>query len=76
MHPSRSRFQGLIHIRKCLFGASHRLYLDTPPLGGRCGAPWSAPERLFDVNNLHFPERSRALWVNKQNRGPNGTDRL
>ena len=46
--------------------------------------PWEgAAERLgalqsdlFDVNNLRFPERSRALCVDTQNRGPNDTDYL
>ena len=28
------------------FGAAHRVYFDTPPLGGRCRALGGAPELL------------------------------
>jgi hypothetical protein len=32
------------------FGAAHRVYFDTPPLKGRCLAPFSAHWRCADLN--------------------------
>jgi hypothetical protein len=55
-------------------GASHRENFDTPPLGGRCGAPWGALELLVHWQQLIFPGRSRALWTKYRNLGPNETD--
>ncbi len=36
------------------FGAAHRVYLDTPPLTGRCGALWGALELLVCFQKVAF----------------------
>src|SRR5450631_3378381 len=48
---------------KSPFGAAHRVYLDTPPLRGRCRALRGALERLVSNQPLAFPERSGALSI-------------
>ena len=44
---------------KSPFGAAHRVYLDTPPLRGRCSALRGALERFVWNQQFAF---LRALW--------------